>query len=155
MSYVVFRLQLDNECNGVIVISVEWLPELETKYENIDTQHRQLFSLLNELLEGCSRDADAETLRKALVQYTQRHFNEEESLQRIYDYPGYNRHKQQHEAFKSMVFKMVDQFTDNASPAKLANELNRVVAHWFLQHIRNEDIKMIWHIRAEMPGGIL
>ncbi len=142
----------------MFAIAIEWLPELETKYDNIDTQHRQLFALLNDLLEGCSREADIDTLRKSLdflVQYTEQHFQDEETLQRIYSYPEYDRHKQQHEAFKGVVGKLAQRFTDNASPAELGNEINRVVAQWFLQHIRNEDIKMVWHIRAEMPGGML
>ncbi len=128
----------------------KWTNDLEIGDEKIDSQHRQLFDFLNDLIDACSRGSDTQTLDKTLdflVNYTVLHFKDEEEIQLAYSYPDYERHKQQHEDFKLTVGELVQRFNESGSSSELSRDACKIVATWFLRHIREEDKKIgryIW-----------
>ncbi len=128
---------------------IEWTSVLETGNETIDTQHRELITLLNGLIESCANGIDAEKLRDALdflAEYTYRHFDDEEMLQLMYMYPDYENHKQAHDVFKRKVQDLIARFEESGSTEVLSSDVNKIVAAWFLRHIRLEDVKIGRHI---------
>lgn len=130
-------------------MTLKWTKDLEIGDEKIDSQHRQLLDFLNNLIAECNKGSDIETLDKTLgflVDYTVRHFNDEEAIQLEYSYPDYERHKQQHEDFKKTVGELVQRFNDNGSSSELSRDASKIVATWFMRHIRGEDKKIGRHI---------
>lgn len=135
-------------------MAIEWSRDLETGYENVDTQHKKLFALVNDLLDACAHGRDTETLQGTLdflVQYTLQHFRDEEALQLIYRYPEYDRHKREHEDFKKTVGVLVQRFQESGSSSELSHDVSKFVGAWFLRHIQVKDKQMALHVRSEMP----
>jgi hemerythrin len=78
----------------------------------IDNQHKELFSLTNELFQACLGREETlkgvfkETMGR-MVEYVRFHFGaEQELLQRI-NYPGYAEHKKQHDTMIRDILEAV------------------------------------------------
>lgn len=139
-----------NENIGEIQHGIAWNDSLNLGYEQIDEQHRALFELVSDLVESCIIGRNTEKLHETmefLVNYTVKHFHDEETLQMQFDYPDYTRHKQLHEDFKLKVGELVQRFDENDSPEELSKEVNRVIVRWLISHIQLEDKKIGAHIR--------
>ena len=64
--------------------------DLETGNALIDSEHRQLFDMVNKLQEACAQGkgrAQIESSVKFLMDYVKKHFNDEDNLQKKYKYP--------------------------------------------------------------------
>jgi hemerythrin len=71
-------------------MAYQWDSSLETGYEKIDKQHKQLFAAVNNLMEASgSGKGDAAVMETLdfLTGYAIKHFSDEEQLQLDYDYP--------------------------------------------------------------------
>ena len=84
----------------------EFSENLITGNELIDSQHKELIDRINKLLDSCE-DSDAKLAAVKtldyLSDYTVFHFGAEEELQKSIEYPGYEKHKKQHEDFKKTI----------------------------------------------------
>jgi len=136
---------------NAIQYGIAWSEDMKLGDEVVDAQHRRLFELLSELVAACMNGTDTAMLQETLdflVEYTVKHFEDEESLQIEYCYPDYIRHRQLHEIFKSTVAGLVEKFAKNGSSAELSRDVNRVVIRWLVGHIRKEDSRIGEHIRS-------
>lgn len=135
-----------------IQYGVAWQDSFRLGNEMVDAQHFQIFQLLSELVGSCIDGSDVGRLKSTLdflVDYTVRHFQEEESLQIQCGYPDYARHKQLHEAFIVEVSKIVERFEKDGSSTALSRDLNKIVIHWLINHIMQEDKKIGEHLRKQ------
>ena len=136
---------------GKISEGLAWDDSFKLGHHRVDMQHRRLFELLSEVINSCiTNGTDTAKVKEALdflVTYTVQHFDDEEALQLEHSFPGYEKHKQLHEDFKTTVGELVQKFTETGSSEELGSELNRVVVKWLLGHIQNEDQKIGAHMR--------
>jgi len=121
--------------------------------KQIDDQHHQLFDLINSLVQNCDdgKDKDKETIKKALdflVDYTVRHFNDEEALQIECNFPEYEQHKQLHEDFKNTVTDLVGRYVNSGSYAVLNSDIKSIVIKWLVNHVLYEDKKIGLHLQG-------
>jgi len=129
---------------------IAWDDRLKLDNEQVDTQHKRLFELLSELVGQCIDGSSTEKLRETLnflTDYTVKHFYDEESIQVQYIFPDYKRHKQLHEDFKAEVCGLVQRFNESGSSKELSDDVNRIVVHWLINHIQQEDKKIGEHIK--------
>ncbi|MCL1804982.1 MAG: hemerythrin family protein [Clostridiales bacterium] len=136
---------------GDIQYGLAWQDKYKLGDKKVDAQHRQLFELLSELIKSCMDGTDVEKLHVTLdflVDYTVKHFYDEESLQVYFNYPDYLRHKQLHEDFKGTVGEIVAKFNRDGSSAELSRDLSKIVALWLVQHITIEDKKIGEYLRT-------
>src|ERR1700760_4897542 len=103
----------------------------------IDTQHRQLFDIIEELHQamktGKAKAILGQTLEK-LVQYTAKHFATEEAMLRRYGYVDPPGHKQIHDSFTAKIRNFQ---SDHAAGAVLINiELMNLLQDWLVDHIQ-------------------
>ena len=127
-----------------------WSEKFELQNEEVDSQHRRLFELLSELVAACMDGTDTVKLKETLdflVDYTIKHFLDEEMLQLRYNYPDYKNHRQMHEAFKITVSELVLKYDRNGSSIELSNDVNKIIIQWLVNHIQKEDMKIGRHIR--------
>ena len=121
----------------------EFSENLITGNELIDSQHKELIDRINKLLDSCE-DSDAKlTAVKTLdylSDYTDFHFGAEEELQKSIEYPGYEKHKAQHEDFKKTISELDEmlQEEEGPSPAFVATVEENVIK-WFYTHIEGFD----------------
>jgi hemerythrin len=80
--------------------SFDWNDEYSIGIEEIDVQHKQILHLIkkNYLLAANSiENVEVKKLLEELMKYMQYHFNSEELLMKVYDYPKSSEQKTQHE----------------------------------------------------------
>ena len=127
-----------------------WNERFNIGHSLVDGQHQRLFEMISELASYCEDGSDAEKLQQTLdylVDYTVRHFNEEEELQTKYGYPDYIKHKALHEEFKVSVGELVSEFKESGSSAELSRGVNKVLVRWIVKHVIDEDKKIGVFIR--------
>ena len=129
-----------------------WSKDLEIGNQMIDNQHKQLIEALNNLLEACSSAKGQETLNKTmnfLVDYTVKHFADEEKLQIQYKYPDYENHKKLHDNFKKVVSELAVQLKNEGATISLVTKVNSQIGSWLRNHIKKEDIKIAEFIKKQ------
>ena len=128
-----------------------WDNTLETGYPKVDNQHKQLIAALNDLIEanngGHGNIAVLETL-DFLINYTIKHFNDEEALQVMYEYPEYAAHKRIHDEFKTSVNEVVARVRQEGPSEALISEVCQSLGNWVLNHIRGDDFRMAAFVKA-------
>ena len=128
----------------------ELTKELETGNALIDSEHRQLFAVINKLMDACSqgkgRDQIASTVQY-LNDYVSKHFSDEEQLQIKSKYPGYPGHKQFHDGYKRNLLQATNEILTSGATIASLSKLNQVVSI-LVTHIRLEDKKIAAHVKA-------
>ena len=131
-----------------MITQYEWSSDLETGYLNIDEQHKQLVASLNDLLFACKHGTHRAELQKTvnfLVEYTVKHFIDEEAFQLAHNYPEYERHKQLHEDFKVMASGLAERLVREGGSIAMLSEVHAVIGGWLVSHIQGEDKKVALH----------
>ena len=132
-------------------MAYQWDSSLDTGYEKVDNQHRQLVIALNNLVEagkgGNVSNAVMDTL-EFLTGYTVKHFADEESLQVEFSYPDYPNHKRIHDEFKVKVAGLVEKVMKEGPTEPVIDEVSSAVGAWLLNHIRGDDFRMAAFVKA-------
>lgn len=131
---------------------IAWDEKFELGNELIDHQHKTLFELVNNLSSACEDGSDVEKLDETLsflVNYTVKHFSDEEELQVKYKYPGYEAHKKIHDDFKMTVSSLVSDFHKSGSSTELSKNVNTIVIQWLVKHILGEDRKIGYYLYGD------
>jgi hemerythrin len=132
------------------MFTYSWDESLETGHELIDNQHKQLVNALNNLLEACRSGQGKEKVlvtMQFLTSYTVKHFNDEEKLQKKYDYPQYAEHKRRHEEFKVTARHLAERLLRETPSEEMANTVSSVVGGWLLYHIKGDDLRMATFVK--------
>ena len=85
---------------------IQWQESLSVGVKAFDSEHRQLIDQINKLSQSLRVGAGGRTMGiilDSLVSYTAIHFAHEEEYMRLYEYPGYEAHKLEHEALTAQV----------------------------------------------------
>ena len=128
---------------------IEWSSELSIGIEEIDSQHKVLVDLLNQLHAAIlHHHGSQETLHvlDELVDYTRIHFAVEESLLRILDYPDYESHKAKHEKLIEQVQQFRQRLTEQGRASTF--ELLHFLKQWLTVHILESDREYTTHLLA-------
>ena len=127
----------------------EWDESWETGNQLIDSQHKEFIRRINNLLEACSLGKGRDEIHSAaqfLTEYTDKHFGDEEKLQKQYAYPDRVNHKKMHEGFKKTVKEINERLEKEGSSVALVGKINSDVAGWLINHIKKQDVKVAKHI---------
>jgi hemerythrin len=130
----------------------EWNGSLETGHELIDSQHKQLFAAINDLLDKCGAGKGKDEIASSLDflnDYTIKHFFDEEKLQQKYEYPEYPQHKQYHDAFKTVVRDLKVRLIMKGPTDELIRDVHVQVGDWLVTHIKGNDIKLAAYIKGK------
>jgi hemerythrin len=122
---------------------IVWDESLAINIPLIDSQHKQLIQMINELSQAIEQKKSHEILDllfARLITYTQTHFAAEEELMRLARYNNLDTHKSMHSHFTQKVlahyreYKVGKKAVDKAVLDMLIN--------WLLTHIKTADIKL-------------
>ncbi len=121
---------------------LRWSDNLSVGIDSIDSQHKTLIDLINELNKqmksGATKDAVGKALGK-LIDYTGSHFQQEEQLFAQYDYSEQASHKEIHQKLVSQVLDFQKKFKENKKDISL--DLMEFLKDWLLDHIKKTDMK--------------
>ena len=132
-------------------MAYQWDSSLESGYEKVDNQHKQLVAAVNNLMEasagGKGDQAVMETL-DFLTGYAIKHFIDEEKLQVQFNYPDYLNHKRIHDEFKGTVGELIQKVKNQGPTEEIIGELSNIIGSWLLNHIKGDDFRMAAFVKA-------
>lgn len=134
-----------------------WSDRFASGIESVDSQHQQLFRLINQIGEllvdgGEISEADIQVLVKQLADYTRFHFTHEERVMAEggLDSTYIDSHKKIHQRFTEQVISM---WKGRAGLVDPVRTLYGFLSSWLVYHILGEDQKMAREI-MRVCGGI-
>lgn len=139
----------------------EWKEEYKIGVEEIDSAHKQLFSMVNRIISNFM-DKDYEKSKmtcmeaiKYLKIYTIKHFTEEEAYQLSIDYPGYTVHKRIHDNMRDVVIPNLEKEVVAKSYSKEALEhFVGVCAGWLAAHVLVEDQAITGKTKSKWTNAV-
>ena len=120
-----------------------WKQEYSVGDEKIDSEHKWLLSLANEVLGFYRFEADVDKIKAAVVSlynYAKTHFKNEEAYMKKIGYNGLAVHQQLHAAIVNEMNKIMRQ---SETIDVLVYKLKRLMNNWVLKHILVDDKKII------------
>jgi hemerythrin len=138
---------------------VEWSEELSIGVDLIDSQHKELFVKINELVAAIKDHTCKYKITdviRFLEDYIVFHFSEEEAYMRQNDYPGYLLHQAQHNYFMESFLELKKELQKLEGGKKrgsydLSVMTNQVVVDWILDHIAEVDRKFGEFLKSRVP----
>jgi hemerythrin len=124
---------------------IQWDPKYETGEENIDEQHRILFSHLD-LLENVINEGDVATQLPQIVghlkTYVSIHFGYEELCMFRHKCPVAEENKAAHKNFKETIPRFENRMQSEGPTVELAREMHEFLEAWLKEHICKIDVQL-------------
>lgn len=121
---------------------IEWSPAYSVNNAEIDGQHQELMSLLNDLEKAMKEGQGKQALDQVftrLIVYTQEHFAAEEKLMWQHGYPEAASHQARHVDLTRQVISLQQRYALNKTG--LTVETARFLSDWLSYHILGQDKK--------------
>ena len=125
-------------------MAIRWTKALSVGIASIDEQHKELFRRAKAFLdgiEGRSRQ-DIGILLSYLRAYAVTHFGEEEEAMRTSGFPGYDRHKAQHDRFLKDLLALSREPDRRGGKGVAAGDLGTFLRKWLHEHVSVTDAEM-------------
>ena len=124
-------------------MSLEWNENLASGSSEIDTQHKELFTRVNSLLQafekGSTAREDVSKIVQFLTEYVVFHFGTEEKHMDRFKYSSTAQHKAQHEQFVKSFLKLKERMLMEGINPALAEDTRQLVVDWLINHIKYSD----------------
>jgi hemerythrin len=134
-------------------MSVQWTKDLQTDIPEIDSQHKELLSRIDGLIDAWAGGrglAEVERVLKFLEEYTTKHFKTEEQYMTRYAYSNRTAHMAQHGVFVKSFEKLKKRYFQTGADAELIAETNDLIVDWFRNHIRYVDRAFALFLKIKM-----
>ncbi len=121
---------------------IVWRSNLSVGVQSIDDEHRLLLGALNQLIEARDTPTEytiADRVLRDLFAYADYHFEHEEELMGVYDYPDIDSHLAQHAQFIRQLRRLDLGLSTGSSKV---DDLARFVMNWFVAHIMVTDMQL-------------
>ncbi len=125
----------------------EWMESFSVHVPAVDSDHKVLISLVNEVVTAISEHHGREVMRDTLtrlVEYTAYHFDREEHIMAEWRFPELEQHRAQHNLLIRKVLNYLRMYRQNELEPV---ELGEFLIDWLTTHILHEDMKLGEHIR--------
>jgi hemerythrin len=121
---------------------IEWNEKYSVHIEEIDSQHKKIFSIINRLHGAMKARKGKEVignLLDELVDYTYYHFATEEKYFRLCSYPHFDVHKSEHDLMRGLTADLKKKFDTNAE--MIVIEAMELLKDWLSDHVLGSDQK--------------
>ncbi|MFQ5480659.1 MAG: bacteriohemerythrin [Thermodesulfobacteriota bacterium] len=121
---------------------ITWNERYSVGVDLFDTQHKRLFTLINDVHEAMAMDAGKDrmgSILTELIDYTASHFDEEEKLMKKTGYEGLEDHLEKHASLVKDVLAFKSDFDSGA--AKVDLKLMSFLKNWLSKHIMGTDMR--------------
>jgi hemerythrin len=119
---------------------LEWEEKYSVGVEEIDTQHKKMFEIINELIDTATNIPSEESLSpiiNALLEYRTYHFATEEKYFKEFNYDGAEKHIAEHIMFGKKVEAVAAKNKDDV--IALTFDLLDFLEDWLVNHILSVD----------------
>lgn len=120
---------------------MDWNDRLSVGVEIIDSDHKKLVAMVNELHDAVKAARGKEVLGKVLdglVAYTKTHFGHEEAEMARTKYPQTAEHTKEHVSLTKQVLDVQKKY-QAGNTAVLSMEVMAFLRDWLLKHIQGSD----------------
>ena len=126
------------------VKGITWKESLSVGIASIDEQHKELIRRATKFLDGLNARSRQEVgvLFSYLRIYAVAHFGEEEAAMRTAEYPGYERHKAQHDRFLSDLLGLTAEQEKRAGSGVSPEDVGVWLGNWIFEHVSRTDAEM-------------
>jgi len=127
-----------------------WSDEYSVKIAVVDSQHKKLLSLTNDLHAAMTAGRGRAQLGQVLtglLDYTRAHFAAEEGLMQSNGYEGYFSHKREHERLTDRIQAYQDKVL--SGEVGLSIEVMSFLKDWLIKHILGWDKKYAPFLNAK------
>jgi len=117
-----------------------WNSSFELGIEVIDSQHRELVRMINELDRALRRHTARDILSELLdelIDYSKYHFSTEEKYMLDFEFEGFSDHRKEHDHFRFKVFRFQREYIDGT--AELDSVLMQFLKEWLSNHMLGTD----------------
>ena len=137
---------------------IVWDNKYNTGINEIDSQHKQLISLTNDLYSACIAKNDElfTTFKDAMgkmVAYVNFHFNMEIKLMKAINYPNMTEHKKMHDKLIEDIVQAANDFKEGKK--FVANKFVHTLIDWICSHIAFYDKQYALFILDQKKKGLL
>ncbi len=129
---------------------LDWSEKLEIGDPMVDSEHRYLVQLINNLHQQYEVGRLSGSLAKVfthLAKYVNGHFKNEEALMASIGYPELEEHKKQHRQLVEQAIELSEKYIDGED--SVTEETIAFLKDWAVNHITGSDMK----IRAFLKGA--
>jgi hemerythrin len=130
---------------------IEWSDDLLVGLEADDDDHREMFSLMNEIFTAGRLGGDMVTQAVAdLCLFSRAHFMREQDEMERARYPGAEAHRYDHEYLIFQLDALIDRLM-LSGPDHVADELVDLLRRWLCDHILSYDAAFAAFVRDNLP----
>ncbi len=118
----------------------EWNDEYSVYTEQLDSQHKKLFEMINNLYKAIQEEGKKpafENLVEKIVRAFKEHFGNEEEYMKIIEYPGLTSHSREHERLLGTIESFRKKIRNDGKKPRMA--FFEFLKHMLLRHILTED----------------
>ena len=131
-------------------MSIRWSQDLAVGIAEIDDDHRELISIVNEFAKtakdsgGAVGDAHLRHVLHCLQIYAQDHFAREEYVQAVAKYDGLEENKREHEVLTRTLADFIARFDAGTLGDTRAStdQMSAFLSNWLMGHVLKIDLKM-------------
>ncbi len=122
---------------------IKWNENLRLGVKIIDEQHKRLITHMNDLYDniGMNKKESFHQIMEGINDYRRTHFVVEEEFMIIYDYEGYELHKNSHNTFKKKVASLSTEFQKD--DLDKARDILFYLFEWLRSHLLEEDKELV------------
>jgi hemerythrin len=139
--------------------AMEWTEKLSTGINTIDSQHRELFKRINNLVAAikqhrCKSEIDGTI--EFLDDYARVHFAEEEKHMLEAQYGGIEEQRADHKKYLAALAELKEQASlprVQGGSYDLSATTNQVVVDWIVDHIMKVDMKFGEFLKSKGMAG--
>lgn len=120
--------------------SISWKVDHSIGIPTFDKQHMRLNEILDEFYKSVKSEAEYSKILSSinkLIDYTIFHFDSEEKIMKLHNFPGYELHKMQHEAFIHEITEFEELYKNGQ--ILLTVEITYYIKVWLEIHIDKTD----------------
>ena len=124
-------------------MKVLWSDRYSVGNEVLDSQHKELFNIINKLNSLIDKDIKDNSISQLLLDmsnYVEVHFRTEENMLSKLNYPGYHDQMTSHEDFILKTIDLFDAYNTDPDTIDLV-EINNYLYNWLSEHILKEDMQ--------------
>ena len=121
---------------------IEWQDSYSVGVDKLDDDHKRLIDIIKRIDEAEKSGKSVQWALEELRNYAAYHFKAEEECMKAADYPGIDKHKQEHKAFVEWLASV--ERTYNLSPDAhfhIAETVNDYLSDWLKHHILVVDMQ--------------
>lgn len=130
-------------------MELRWSDDYSIGNDQLDKQHKHwigLYSRLEQLMNsGSSAElgtTKAEVL-KEMIEYVDYHFRFEEKYMEDIGYPQVKEHWRLHKDFRNTIYSIYREYSGGG--IVLNTEIMKMIKNWIVDHIIEEDMKILTH----------